>query len=222
MMGPHACPGKVRRDRDMQSARLPLWEALQFAAQQRGIAAVPRLAPIDEQSLTPEQRRVRDTIAAGPRGGARGPFPALLRSPELAQRAAYLGEFLRFNTSLPPRLSEMAILITARAWTAQYEWFAHAPLAIKGGLSEKIVAAIAERRRPEGMQPDEAALYEFCTELHHDHGASDATYARAVEAFGERGVVEIIGLSGYYVMVAMTLNVAQVPLPDGTEPPLKG
>lgn len=180
-----------------------------------------RLAPIPETSLTADQRRVLDAIASGPRGGARGPFPALLRSPELADRAAKLGEFLRYNTSLPPRLSEMAILITARAWTAQYEWFAHAPLAIKGGLSEEIVAAIAERRRPEGMQPDEAALYEFCTELHRDHRVSDATYGRALELFGERGIVEIIGLSGYYVMVAMTLNVAGVPLPEGTALPLK-
>ena len=180
-----------------------------------------RLAPLPEESLSETQRRVRDAIASGPRGGARGPFPALLRSPELAERAAKLGEFLRYGTSLPPRLSEMAILITARAWTAQYEWFAHAPLARKGGLSDDVIAAIAERRRPGKMQDDEAALYDFCTELHGTHGVSDAAYERAKALFGENGVVEIIGLSGYYVMVAMTLNVAGVPLPEGTEPPLK-
>ena len=180
-----------------------------------------RLVPIPDDSLSDVQRRIRDAIAAGPRGGARGPFPALLRSPELAERAAKLGEFLRFGTSLPPRLSEMAIIITARAWTAQYEWYAHAQLALKGGLSQDIVTAIAERRRPERMQADEAVVYDFCTELHETHGVSDATYERAVAAFGETGVVEIIGLSGYYVLVAMTLNVAQVALPPGVEPPLK-
>lgn len=180
-----------------------------------------RLDPIPEESLTDVQRRVRNTIAAGPRGGARGPFPAMMRSPELADRAAKLGEFLRFGTSLPPRLSEMAIIITAREWTAQYEWYAHAQLALKGGLSSDIVDAIAARRRPPKMQDDEAVMYDFCTELHRTRGVSDATYKRAVGAFGENGVVEIIGLSGYYVMVAMTLNVAQVPLPAGVEPPLK-
>jgi 4-carboxymuconolactone decarboxylase len=179
---------------------------------------VARLVPIPEDALTDAQRRVRDAIAAGPRGGARGPFPALLRSPELAERAARLGEYLRFGTSLPPRLSEMAILITGRAWTAQYEWYAHAALARKAGLAEPIIAAIAERRRPESMQPDEAVLYDFCTELHEKHGVSDAVYDRALAVFGETGIVEIIGISGYYVLVAMTLNVAQVPLPDGVEP----
>ena len=189
--------------------------------QLREVSYVSRLPPLPDESLTAEQRRIRDAIAAGPRGGARGPFPALLRSPQLAERAAALGEFLRFGTSLPPRLSEMAILITARAWTAQYEWFAHAQLARKGGLSDEIIDALAQRRRPEQMQADEAALYEFCTEMHTRHEVSDATYQKAVATFGEHGVVEIIGLSGYYVLVAMTLNVAQVPLPEGTEPPLK-
>ncbi len=179
-----------------------------------------RLPPIPENEMTADQRRVRDAIAAGPRGGVRGPFPAMLRSPELAERAARLGEFLRFRTSLPPRLSEMAILMTARAWTAQYEWYAHAPLARKGGLSEEVIAAIAERRRPESMAEDEAVLYDFCAELHASHGVSDAVWARAVQTFGEAGTVELLAISGYYVMVAMTLNAAAVPLPEGVAPPL--
>ena len=179
-----------------------------------------RLPPLPESDLTDAQRRAADAIVSGPRGGLRGPFPAMLRSPELAERAGRLGEFLRFGTSLPPRLSEMAILMTARAWTAQYEWYAHAPLARKGGLSESVIEAVRAGRRPEAMQPDEAALYDFCAELHRSHGVSDPVYARAAEAFGETGVVEIIGLCGYYVLVAMTLNVAQVPLPEGVAPPL--
>jgi 4-carboxymuconolactone decarboxylase len=180
-----------------------------------------RLPEISDDALSPEQRDIRDTIASGPRGGARGPFPAMLRSPELAKRAAHLGEFLRFNTSLPPRLSELAIIITARAWTAQYEWYAHAKLAIKGGLDTSIVDAIAERREPRFDKDDERIVYTFCKEMHETHGVSDATYDAAKAAFGERGIVEIIGLSGYYVMVAMTLNVARVQLPEGEPLPLK-
>ena len=180
-----------------------------------------RLPELSEDALSPEQREIRDTIASGPRGGARGPFPAMLRSPELAKRAAHLGEFLRFNTSLPPRLSELAILVTARAWTAQYEWYAHAKLALKGGLDPKIVDAIAERREPPFEKDDERTVYTFCKELHETHGVSDATYARTKAAFGERGIIEIIGLSGYYVLVGMTLNVARVQLPEGEPLPLK-
>ncbi|MFN4090477.1 MAG: carboxymuconolactone decarboxylase family protein [Alphaproteobacteria bacterium] len=180
-----------------------------------------RLPDLSDDALSPEQRRIRDEIASGPRGGARGPFPAMLRSPELAKRAAHLGEFLRFNTSLPPRLSELAILVTARAWTAQYEWYAHAKLALKGGLAPAVVDAIAERREPPFEKEDERIVYTFCHELHATHGVSDATYEKTVAAFGERGVVELIGLSGYYVMVGMTLNVAQVQLPEGEPLPLK-
>lgn len=179
-----------------------------------------RFPPLAREDLTDEQREVYDDIAAGPRSGVRGPFNALLRSPRLADRAQRLGAFLRYETSLPPALSEMAIIITARAWTAQYEWYAHARLAREGGLPEAIIDAIAHRRRPRFDDEKQEALYDFCTELHQTHGVGDAAYARAVEAFGERGVAEIIGLCGYYVMVAMTLNVAQVPLPEGVEPPL--
>lgn len=179
-----------------------------------------RLPQIPTEKLTPEQRRVHDAIVAGPRGGVRGPFAAWLRSPELADRAQKLGEFLRFNTSLSKRLNEMAIIITARAWTAQYEWYAHARLAREAGLDDAIIKAIAERRRPDRMAEDEAVVYDFCTELHRDHRVSDATWKRAVAAFGETGAVELIGVSGYYVLVAMTLNVAEVQLPEGEPLPL--
>ena len=179
-----------------------------------------RLPPIADDKLDQAQRKVIEAIKSGPRGRVGGPFPALLRSPDLAGRVAHLGELLRFGTSLPPRLSELAILITARTWTAQYEWYAHAKLARQGGLSEAIIEAIRKREAPVGMQPDEVAVYNLCTELHATHGVSDATYAAARDLFGENGVVELLAISGYYVLVSMVLNVAQVPLPPGEPVPL--
>jgi 4-carboxymuconolactone decarboxylase len=161
------------------------------------------------------QRRAVKSIVSGKRGNVGGPFPALLRSPDLCERAAHLGEFLRFGTSLSPRLSEMAILMTAVRWRAQYEWYAHASLARKGGLADDVIEALRTGRTPTKMQDDEAALYAFCTELHDTKRVSDAVYKNAVAAFGETGVVEIIGLSGYYTLVSMALNVSGVELPAG-------
>jgi len=178
-----------------------------------------RLPMIEEAKLTDPQRAAIKTVTAGKRAGVRGPFPAMLRSPELCARAAHLGELMRFGTSLPPRLSEMAILITAYYWRAQYEWFAHAPMAKQGGLADDIIEAIRTGKTPAKMQTDEAALYQFCTEMHNTKRVSDATYAKAVQVFGENGVVEIMGISGYYVLVSMVLNVAKVELPAGTTPP---
>jgi 4-carboxymuconolactone decarboxylase len=160
-------------------------------------------------------------ISGGPRGGLRGPFPALLRSPELADRFQKVGEYLRFNSSIPTALNELAILVTARTWSAQFEWYAHHLLAMKAGLPPAIAEAIAEGRRPEGMDADQSIIYDFCTELHTTHHVSDATYAAALARFGEQGVVDLLGVSGYYVGVAMILNVAQVPLPPGVPEPLK-
>lgn len=176
-----------------------------------------RLQPFEELTLTPRQQEVANAISAGPRGSVRGPFPAWLRSPELADRGQKLGEYVRYNTSFEPRLAEFAIIICARYWTAQYEWYAHAPLALKGGLAQSIVDAVARRERPEGMAEDEAAVYDYCTELHQNKTVSEATYQRALKLFGERGVVELIGISGYYTMVSMTLNVFEVQLPEGVK-----
>lgn len=189
-----------------------------------GAAATPsqgRFPPIPPERMTPEQRAAAEAIASGPRGGLRGPFSALLRSPVLADRFQRVGEYLRFNSSIPAALNELAILITAREWTAQYEWYAHHRLAMQAGLSPAIAQAIAEGRRPEGMSADEALVYDFCTELHRTRTVSDATFERARARFGEQGVVDLIGVSGYYVAVAMVLNVAQVPLPEGVAPPLR-
>jgi 4-carboxymuconolactone decarboxylase len=181
----------------------------------------PRFAPLAPQAMTDAQRAVADAIVAGPRGGLRGPFQAWLRSPELAQRLQKVGEYLRFESSVPRRLNELAILITARAWDAQFEWFAHHRLALEAGLDASVAADIAEGRRPATMRADEEVVYDFCTELRATRRVSDPTLAAAIELLGEAGVIELVAVSGYYDLVSMTLNVAEVALPEGTEPPLR-
>jgi 4-carboxymuconolactone decarboxylase len=180
----------------------------------------PRFKKLAESELDPAQLKVYRELMAGPRGGVRGPFNALLRSPVLIDRVQKLGEFLRFESSLSARLNEFAILITARHWNAQYEWFAHYPHALKGGLKPEVAADLAQGKRPANMQDDEAIVYDFCKELHEKKSVSDATYDAALKKFGERGVVDLIGVSGYYTLVSMVLNVDRQPLPDGTPPPL--
>jgi 4-carboxymuconolactone decarboxylase len=180
-----------------------------------------RMAEIPLDKMTPAQRAVADAIASGPRKAIRGPFNAWLRSPELADRLQKVGEYLRFNTSLDKRVNEMAILMTAQAWGAQYEWYAHAPLAIKAGLDPSIVAAIGAGRKPENMKYDEAIVWEFTTQLRRDHGVNDEIYAKALEKFGEQGIVDLIAVNGYYDTVSMTLNVARVAPPAEAEMPFK-
>jgi 4-carboxymuconolactone decarboxylase len=180
----------------------------------------PRFKPLDENEMSGAQRKVYKEIASGPRAGVRGPFNALLRSPELADRAQKLGEYVRFNTSLPERLKELAILITARHWSAQYEWHAHHIHAVKAGLAPSLAADLALGKRPAGMKDDEAAVYDFCKELHENKAVSDSSYHAVVDKFGERGVVDLIGISGYYTMVSMVLNVDRYPLPGGVPAPL--
>jgi 4-carboxymuconolactone decarboxylase len=180
---------------------------------------MPRFAELRVEQMTEAQARVYHSIAGGPRGGVRGPFNALLRSPELADRVQKVGEYLRFKTSLPARLNELAILINARFWGSKYEWYAHRPLALKGGLAATIADDLARNRRPEAMQPDEALVYEFCTALHAEHAVDDALFSRAVAMLGEPGVIDLIGVSGYYTLVSMVLNVADIPLPAGEPSP---
>ena len=180
---------------------------------------MPRFPDLKRERMTDEQKRVYDAIAGGPRGGVRGPFGPLLRSPELADRVQKLGEYLRFNASLPARLNEFAILINARFWESKYEWNAHKPLAIKGGLAESIADDVAQKRRPANMKPDEELVYDFCTTLHRRHFVGDALFMRAVATLGEQGVIDLIGLSGYYTLVSMVLNVAGIPLPPGEKSP---
>jgi 4-carboxymuconolactone decarboxylase len=180
---------------------------------------MPRFPDLSPDQMTPAQSRVADAIKTGPRGGIRGPFAVLLRSPELADRVQKLGEHLRFNSSLPPRLNEFAIIINARFWESRYESFAHRPLAVKAGLADTIADAVARGDRPQGMKDDEALVYDFCTTLHRRHFVDDALFARAKEGLGEQGVVDLVGVSGYYTLVSMVLNVAEIPLPAGTPPP---
>ena len=178
----------------------------------------PRFPEIKREQMTDAQKRVYDEIASS-RGGVRGPFGVLLRSPELADRWQRLGEYVRFKTSLPPRLNEFAILITARVWGSKYEWFAHRPLAIKGGLAESIAEDLAQNKRPANMKPDEEVVYDFCTTLHREHFIDEALFKRAMETLGERGVIDLVAVSGFYAAVSMVLNVAEIPIPpDGKSP----
>lgn len=188
-----------------------------------------KLIPLEQ--LTPEQRALSDAIKSGPRsklassgaskpGPLGGPFNVWLRSPGIGDLVQKLGEEIRFRSSLTGKLNELAILVTARNWTSQYEWVAHHKLALEGGLDPKIAEDIAQGRRPANMDADETLVYEFSTELQASQGVSDAMYARAVARFGERGVVDLITVNGFYVLVSMCLNVDRTPLPAGTPLPL--
>jgi 4-carboxymuconolactone decarboxylase len=183
-------------------------------------AAQDRMPPIPPDKMTAEQKKAVEEFRAARNAGVSGPFMPLLRSPEVMNRARAMGDYLRFKSVFPPRLSEFAILITARHWTQNYEWDAHYQLALKGGLREDIAQAVAEGRRPERMADDEEILYNFCTELHQNQSVSDATYARALKAFGEQGIIDAIGISGYYTFLAMVLNTSRTPVPAGRAPGL--
>jgi 4-carboxymuconolactone decarboxylase len=185
------------------------------------VCAQDRMPPIPADRLTDAQKKAMQEFTAARKAELSGPFWPLLRSPEVMNRARAMGDYLRFTSVLPPRLSEFAIIITARQWTQNYEWDVHAPLAQQGGLKPSIVAAIADGRRPEGMADDEDVLYTFCDELHRTQGISDATYERAVKTFGEQGVIDILGISGYYTMLAMVLNTARTPVAAGHAPALR-
>ncbi len=179
-----------------------------------------RYQALDPAKLDAEQQRIWQEIASGPRGNVPPPLQIWLRSPKLAENAQRLGAFCRFGTTLEPRLSELAILLTARHWTAQYEWHHHEIFARKAGLDPAIIAAIAERGTPDFTREDERVLYDFCRLFYRDHKVDDATYARALAQFGERGVVELVGIMGYYALISITLNVFEVPVPTGAKLPL--
>jgi len=170
--------------------------------------------------MTPLQREVAAEISAGPRGEVRGPFIALIHNPALARRVQQLGEQLRWGTKLPPRLLELAVLVTARRWTCQHEWYMHEKLARKAGLDTRIIDAVAHGRMPDGMPADEALVHAFCLQAHETGRVDDATFAAACERFGLDGTLELLALNGYYSMMAMVLNTAGMPLPDNAAPPL--
>jgi len=182
------------------------------------------MPPIPRAQLTWAQKNAARELAAGRRGGVIGPFIPALRSPELMRRLQRLGEYLRYDNVLGPRLTELAILLTARAWTQQLEWAYHASSAIVHGVPGRVVAAIADGRRPARMARKDAVVYEFFTALERRRSVGDAIYKRAVAALGEAGVIDLIGVIGYYTTLAMILNVARTPLPPehaAALPPLR-
>ncbi len=181
----------------------------------------PRIAPLDQNELTARQQELFKAIA-GPRGGVvRGPFAIWLRHPELVDKANLLGNHLRQDTDVPRHLSELAILVTARAWNAGYEWYVHEPMAIKCGISRAVVEAIRANNIPVFDNPEETCVYRVAAELHRDKSISDATYGAAIAAMGEDQVIDLVAIIGFYTMVAITLNAFNVPLPDGAEDPFR-
>jgi 4-carboxymuconolactone decarboxylase len=188
-----------------------------------------KLLPPDQ--LSPAQKKLADSIRSGPRAAVPGsaanqaalgsPFNVFLRSPEVGEHLQQVGSYIRFKSTLGFKLNEFAILITARHWGAQYEWFAHHRLALQAGLDPKIAEEVAQNRRPQGMSPEEQAIYDFSIELHRDKKVSDASFQAVLDRFGEQGVMDLIAVNGYYTLIAMVLNVDRTPLPGGAPLPLK-
>lgn len=177
-----------------------------------------RFKPLSLDEMTPEQRRMAENVLAGPRKGLRGPFSTFLYSPETGDYAQKLGAQVRFKNTLPEKLKELAILVVARFWTAQYEWYAHHKLALEAGLAPAIADAIAAGKRPATLADDERAVYDFCSELLASREVSDTTFAALRDRFGEKGVVDLICTMGYYCLVSMTLNVNRYPIPPEATP----
>ena len=180
---------------------------------------MPRIPDLVLEKLSAEQRRAYDAIVAGPRGRVVGPLRVWLESPQLADHAQALGAFCRFGTSLPPRLSELAIITTGAFWRASFEWHAHAPMAIKAGIDPAAVEAIRTGKTPQFSRADEAAVHAFARELIETRRVSEQTYARALDVLGLQGVVELVGTLGYYSLVSLTLNAFEVPVPAGAADP---
>lgn len=174
-----------------------------------------RIPPLDPGAMSADQKRIHDLIASGPRGRVRGPLAVWLHRPALAEPAQALGSYCRYDTSLPARLSEWAILILAHRWQSEFEWWAHKPLALKGGVSPAMVDALRDGMAIPYAQADEALVHEFLTVLHDSKRIPDDLYGRAVRVLGEAGVIDLVGIAGYYTLVSMTLNVFDVRLPEG-------
>ena len=182
--------------------------------------APERMPMMSEDQMTAAQKKAAADITAGPRGEVKGPFVALLRSPEFMNRVQKVGEYIRFVCPLDKRINEFAAIIAARHWGQQFEWWAHYRQALEHGLDRKIADAVAEGRRPDGMAEDETIVYDLLTEVLVTKGASDTTYARAVKKFGEEGVIDLVGIAGYYALLAMVMNVARTGVPEGSPLPI--
>jgi 4-carboxymuconolactone decarboxylase len=174
-----------------------------------------RIADLDPDQMSPPQRAVYNEIVSGPRKGVRAPLSVWLHRPELGQNAQALGRYCRYETSLPPRLSELAILTLARVWGSEYAWYEHMPVALKAGVSPDVVEAIRTNDEPFFVKADEAVIHTFLTDLHRDRKVSDAVYVEAIERLGEAGVIDLVGLAGYYTLSCMTMTVFQVAQPAG-------
>lgn len=182
---------------------------------------MPRIPLPSAETMTPEQRLVYDAVVSGPRGELKGPLRAALHRPELADKWQQLGELLRYRTSIPARLSELAILVTARHCNCAVEWVIHEDMAIKAGLDRAVVEDIRASRRPVTADADALAIHDFADELNRCKTVGEAAYRRVLDRWAVVGVVELTALIGYYTMVAMTLNAHEIPLPDDAEPPFE-
>lgn len=182
------------------------------------MARVPALKP---EEMTNEQQRVHQEIGSSRSGRVSGPFAIWLRDPALADQANQFGAYLRNRTSLATPLQEIAILVTARHWTAQYEWWVHESAALEAGVHEDVVEAIRDRRRPGFEDADEEMVYVVCSELYDTYALSDETHDRAVERLGQQALIELVAIAGFYSMVALTLNAFEAPVPEGGPPPLQ-
>jgi 4-carboxymuconolactone decarboxylase len=181
---------------------------------------LPRIPLPTPDVMTAEQRKVYDVIVKGPRGMLVGPLRAALHSAELADKWQQIGELLRYRTSLPPEISEIAILVTARRWLSQVEWHMHAIAADKAGIAADVIDEIKQQRRPAKADAKALAVYDYAVELTANGHVRQSTYDAVLKDWGALGIVELTALIGYYSMVAMTLNAHQIPLPDGIAPPL--
>ncbi len=179
---------------------------------------MPRLPELSYDALDEKQKKVHDGIASGPRGSVRGPFSMLLHSPHLAERVSELGEFVHYRCAVPQKLRELVVLIIARHWTSDYEWAAHEPPARKAGLTDAVVEALRRGERPDFDDPAEAEIYDFCTELLRTGRVSDEVFAPVNERLGDAATVDLVGLIGHYCLVAMTINVFEIPTRDGSAP----
>lgn len=174
-----------------------------------------RLPAIDPNDYSEEQMQAAADFEAARNRSVSGPFELMMHSPAVMSRARAFGDYLRYNSAIGNVLSELVILITAREWTQDYEWYAHYPIALEVGIDQEIADAIAEGRRPAGMSEDEEIVYDFSIELHRNHRVSDVTFQRALARFGNQGVIDLTGINGYYTFLAMQMNMGQYPVPEG-------